>query len=63
MIEAGKEEKWLAEQAGDYFDGVPAITVTADGAGPKGPTNIHMWHCQEWVWLLEREQARSWEWV
>ena len=35
MIEAGKEEKRLAEEAGQYFDGVPAISVIADGGWSK----------------------------
>ena len=28
MIEAGKEEKRLAEERGDFHEGVPAITVS-----------------------------------
>ena len=31
MLEAGKEEKRLAEEKGDYHQGVPAITVIVDG--------------------------------
>ena len=30
MIEAGKEEKQLAEENGDYYHGVPSITVIVD---------------------------------
>ena len=35
MIEAGKEEKRLAEERGDYHNGVPAITVVVDGGWSK----------------------------
>ena len=31
MVEAGKEDKWLAEVRGDFHEGVPAITVIFDG--------------------------------
>ena len=35
MIEAGREEKRLAEERGDYHEGVPAITVIVDGGWSK----------------------------
>ena len=35
MIEAGKEEKRLAEEGDSYHDGVPAICVIADGGWSK----------------------------
>lgn len=35
MIEAGREEKQLAEERGDYHEGVPAITVIVDGGWSK----------------------------
>ena len=35
MIEAGKEEKKLAIDRGDYHQGVPSITVIADGGWCK----------------------------
>ena len=35
MIEAGKEERRLAIENGDYFQGIPAITVIADGGWSK----------------------------
>ena len=35
MVEAGKEEKRLAEERGDYHEGVPAITVVVDGGWCK----------------------------
>ena len=35
MLEAGREEKRLAEERGDYHDDVPAITVIIDGGWSK----------------------------
>ena len=35
MLETGKEEKRLAEERGDYHEGVPAITVIVDGGWSK----------------------------
>ena len=35
MAEAGKEEKRLAEERGDYHEGVPAVTVIVDGGWSK----------------------------
>ena len=35
LIEAGREEKRLAEENGDYHQGVPAITVIVDGGWCK----------------------------
>jgi hypothetical protein len=35
MLEAGREEKKLAEERGDYHQGVPAITVIVDGGWSK----------------------------
>ena len=35
IIEAGKEEKRLAEEAGEYHQGVPSITVVVDGGWSK----------------------------
>lgn len=35
MVEAGKEEKRLAEERGDFHDGVPAISVILDGGWSK----------------------------
>lgn len=35
MIEAGMVEKRLAEERGDYHDGIPAITVIVDGGWSK----------------------------
>ena len=35
MLEAGREEKRLAEERGSFHEGVPAITVIVDGAWSK----------------------------
>ena len=35
MLEAGKAERELAEERGDYHEGVPAITVIVDGGWSK----------------------------
>ncbi len=35
MLEAGKEEKLLAEERGSFHEGVPAITVIVDGGWSK----------------------------
>ena len=35
MAEAGREEKRLAEERGDYHEGVPSITVVVDGGWSK----------------------------
>ena len=35
MVEAGKEEKRLAQESGSYHEGVPAITVIVDGGWSK----------------------------
>ena len=35
MVEAGKEEKRLAEERSDFHEGIPAITVIADGGWSK----------------------------
>ncbi len=35
MAEAGREEKRLAEERGDFHEGVPAITVVVDGGWSK----------------------------
>ena len=35
MAEVAKEEKRLAEERGDYHQGVPAITVIVDGGWSK----------------------------
>ena len=40
MAQAGKEEKQNVIDEGDYHQGVPAISVVADGDGQRGATNI-----------------------
>ena len=35
MVAVGKEEKRLAEERGEYHEGVPAISVIVDGGWSK----------------------------
>ena len=35
MLEAGKMERQLAEERGDYHEGIPAITVIVDSGWSK----------------------------
>ena len=53
MLEAGKEEKRLAEQRGDYHQGIPAITVVMV-VGPSIPINIHIMQNLEWELLAKK---------
>ena len=51
MLDAGKEERKYAESSGEvYFQGVPAITVIADGGGQKDHTSTVI--MQSLGWLL-----------
>ena len=50
MLDAGKEERKYAESSGEYFQGVPAITVIADGGGQKYHTSTVI--MQSLGWLL-----------
>ena len=36
MLEAGREERWLAIANGSYHEGVPAITIIVEGGGGGG---------------------------
>ena len=40
MAQAGREEKQNVIDEEDYHQGVPAISVVADGDGQRGATNI-----------------------
>ena len=42
LLEAGLQEKEAAITRGDYFEGIPSITVIVDGA--KGHIHIHIMH-------------------
>ena len=43
MVETGKEEKRLAEERGQYHEGVPAaITVIVDGGWSKEISSTHV---------------------
>lgn len=46
MLKAGREEKHLAEERGDYHHGVPAITVIVDGGWSKrSHKHSKVWCC------------------
>ena len=51
MIEAGKEEKRLAEERGDYHNGVPAITVVVDGGWSKH-SHKHTYNAKSGVGII-----------
>ena len=51
MIEAGKEEKRLAEVRGDYHNGVPAITVILDGGWSKR-SHKHTYNAKSGVGII-----------
>ena len=49
MIDAGKEEKRLAEVRGSYHDGVPAITDIVDGGWCKR-SHKHSYNMRVTIW-------------
>lgn len=51
MIEAGKEERLLAEQNGDFHHGVPAITVIVDGGWSKR-SHKHSYNAKSGVGII-----------
>lgn len=51
MIEAGREEKQLAIERGDYHQGVPAITVVVDGGWCKW-THKHSYNVLSGVGII-----------
>ena len=51
MLEAGREEKWLAEERGSYHEGVPAITVVVDGGWSKRP-HKHSYNANSGVGII-----------
>jgi len=51
MIEAGREEKQLAIERGDYHEGVPAITVVVDGGWCKR-THKHSYNALSGVGII-----------
>ena len=51
MAEASKEEKRLAEERGDYHEGVPAITVIVDGGWSKR-SHRHSYNAKSGVGLI-----------
>ena len=51
MAEAGKEEKRLAKERGDYHEGVPAITVIVDGGWSKR-SHRHSYNAKSGVGII-----------
>ena len=51
MLEAGKEEKKLAEERNDYHQGVPAITVIVDGGWSKR-SHKHSYNAKSGVGII-----------
>ena len=51
MQEAGKKEKRLAEERGDYNEGVPAITVIVDGGWSKR-SHPHSYNAKSGVGII-----------
>lgn len=56
MLEAGKEEKRLAEERGDYHQGVPAITVIVDG-GWSLRSHEHSYNAKSGVGIIIGQQT------
>jgi len=61
MIAAGKEEKRIAEEKGDYHEGVPAITVVVD-AGWCKRSHRHSYNakCGDHCWASYWKTPVSW---
>ena len=51
MLDAGKEEWKYAESSGEYFQGVPVITVIADGGWLKR-SHKHSYHAKSGVAVI-----------
>ena len=51
MAKAGKEEKHLAEERGDYHQGVPAITAIVD-AGWSKHSHHHSYNAKSGVGII-----------
>ena len=58
MVEAGREEKRLAEERGDYNDGVPAITVIVDGGWSKR-SHKHSYNAKSGVAIVIGKETRK----
>ena len=56
MAEAGAEEKRLAEERGDYHEGVPAITVIIDGGWSKR-SHKHSYNANSGVAIIIGKQT------
>jgi len=63
MVEAGKEEKRLAEDRGDYHKGVPAIIVVVDIGWSNAFTQTLLQcviRCSYYHWEGDQKVAAHW---
>ena len=58
MLEAGKEDKRLAEERGDYHEGVPTITVIVDGGWSKR-SHRHSYNAKSGVAIVIGQETRK----
>ena len=58
MNAAGKEEKKLAEERGDYHEGVPAITVIVDGGWSKR-SHRHSYNAKSGVGIIIGKETQK----
>ena len=58
MKAAGKEEKQLAEQRGDYHEGIPSITVIVDGGWSKR-SHKHSYNAKSGVGIIIGKETRK----
>ena len=58
MMEAGREEKRLAEERGEYHEGVPAITVIVDGGWSKR-SHRHSYNAKSGVAIVIGFETRN----
>ncbi len=58
MAEAGREEKQLAEECGDFHEGIPAITVIVDGGWSKR-SHKHSYNAKSGVAIIIGKETRQ----
>ncbi len=58
MTKAGMEEKRLAEENGEYYQGIPAITVIVDGGWSKR-SHKHSYNANSGVGIIIGKRTRK----
>ena len=58
MLEAGKEERQLAEEREDYHEGVPAITAIVDGGWSKR-SDRHSYNAKSGIGIVIGKETRK----